>query len=101
MDKLGWTGSRAQWINGAVLLSTFAGSRLLWGTYQTFNMFRDIWNVYQGSSSGLPVPPWLALTYVAANTTLCALNFYWFGRMVETVTSRFRGDKDEKGLKKE
>ena len=38
-----------------------------------------------------PVPIWLAATYLVCNTTLNALNFYWFGRMIETVTKRFQG----------
>ena len=89
MDKFGMTGSRAQWINGMILITTFGCSRLVWGTYQTTRMFRDIWEAYS-TPGGLPVPPWLALTYVVANTALCGLNFWWFGRMIETVTSRFK-----------
>ena len=37
-----------------------------------------------------PVPVWLAGTYLVANILLNTLNFYWFGRMIETVMKRFR-----------
>jgi hypothetical protein len=35
------------------------------------------------------VPLWLAGTYLAANITLNCLNFYWFGKMIETIRKRF------------
>lgn len=37
------------------------------------------------------VPMWLALTYLGSNLILHSLNFYWFGRMIETVRKRFEG----------
>ena len=94
MDKFGLTGSRLQWINGIVLITTFGCSRVLWGTYQTARMFRDMWEAYT-MPGGLPVPSWLAVTYVAANTALCCLNYWWFGRMINTVASRFKGDTED------
>jgi len=36
------------------------------------------------------VPLWLALTYVVSNIVLNVLNYYWFSKMIETVTKRFR-----------
>jgi hypothetical protein len=36
------------------------------------------------------VPLWLALTYVASNIVLNGLNYFWFSKMIETVTKRFR-----------
>lgn len=33
----------------------------------------------------------MAVLSVACNLTLHALNFFWFGRMIETVTKRFQG----------
>lgn len=36
------TGSRAQWYNGMVLLAVFFSCRLVWGTYQSVQVFRDI-----------------------------------------------------------
>jgi hypothetical protein len=37
------------------------------------------------------IPMWLGLTYLASNLILHSLNFYWFGRMIETVRKRFEG----------
>jgi hypothetical protein len=37
------------------------------------------------------VPFWLALVYLACNLVLNTLNFYWFGKMIETVRKRFEG----------
>lgn len=41
-DKLDMTGSAPQLYNGIVLMATFAGSRLVWGTYNFFTVFPDI-----------------------------------------------------------
>ena len=92
MDKVGMTGTRAQLVNGITLLATFGGSRLVWGVYQSVNMYRDIWHAYSLRGEN-PVPPWLAVAYVVSNTVLNVLNFYWFGRMVTTIKKRF--DKPE------
>ncbi|KAL8712600.1 MAG: hypothetical protein Q9220_003131 [cf. Caloplaca sp. 1 TL-2023] len=41
------------------------------------------------------IPLWLALTYLGSNMCLNTLNFYWFGKMIETVKSRFRTPKTQ------
>ncbi|KAK4692860.1 hypothetical protein P7C71_g4427, partial [Lecanoromycetidae sp. Uapishka_2] len=89
MDKLRLTGSRAQLVNGIMLIATFGCSRLLWGTYQSVRMYQDIWTAFN-TPGGLPVPPWLATAYVVSNTTLSVLNVYWFGRMITTLRKRFK-----------
>lgn len=122
-DKLHMTGSRAQLINGLVLLATFFLCRLVWGTYQSVRVYQDVWAALQAPgplASKLPltpdaatrpaddptseimryagkqfVPLWLAITYLGSNLVLNTLNFYWFGKMIETVRKRFR--KPEKG----
>ena len=86
------TGSTAQLLNGIALITSFGGSRLLWGTYQSVRMYRDIWAAFK-TPGGLPVPPWLAIAYVVSNTTLSVLNFYWFGKMIQALKKRF--DKAE------
>lgn len=132
-DKLNMTGSTLQWYNGIILLVTFFGSRLVWGTFQSVCVFRDVWHTLQlgklqsvrdlhsspsssifvprdgqlcmGKEScilaqsevmkfvndGAIIPMWLALTYLSSNIILHSLNFYWFGRMIETVRKRFEG----------
>ena len=88
MDKTGMTGSTAQLINGILLLISFGGSRLVWGTYQSVNMYRDIWTAFTTPGENL-VPAWLAIAYVVANTILSALNFFWFGKMIAALRKRF------------
>ena len=130
-DKLNMTGGKLQWYNGVILLATFFGSRLVWGTYQSISVFQDIWQVLQlskvpsmrdlhsstANSIFVPrdgqlcmgketcvvaqsevmkfahdqatVPLWLAFTYLGSNMILHSLNFYWFGRMIQTVRARF------------
>ena len=111
------TGGTAQLVNGIALLATFFGSRLVWGTYQSVMVYRDILAVLQhgatddglglktgiggGSgvmrfSGGKALPMWLAYTYLGSNSLLTVLNFYWFWRMIETVTKRFRSPPDRK-----
>lgn len=136
-DKLNMTGGTLQFYNGIMLLATFFGSRLCWGTYQSVRVFQDVWTVLHQFSSvanttghvrdvhtspaasifvprdgqlcmgqeaclraqsevmkfaheGTPgLPLWLGLVYLTSNIILHTLNFYWFGRMIETVRKRF------------
>ncbi|KAI0903073.1 TLC domain-containing protein [Ustulina deusta] len=113
-DKLGMTGSRAQLYNGLVLIATFFSCRLVWGTYQSVLVYRDLAaGIRQGpdvlaaekaGTLGFParyaesmqfvttstgVPMWLATIYVGSNLTLNSLNFYWFFKMIEAVRKRF------------
>lgn len=113
-DKLHMTGSRAQWYNGILLLASFFSCRLLWGTYQSIRVYQDVWaglhykELHGAASAGVggrdnweagimrfakegSVPTWLACTYLGSNIVLNTLNFYWFGKMIETVKKRFRG----------
>lgn len=93
------TGSTLQLVNGITLLTTFGGSRLVWGTYQNYNLYRDIWHAIKNPGE-LPVPKWLAVGYVVSTTALSVLNFYWFGKMIEAVAKRFEKPK-EKGRDEE
>lgn len=43
MDKVNMTGSRAQWYNGMVLLTVFFSCRLVWGTWQSVQVYIDVW----------------------------------------------------------
>jgi hypothetical protein len=143
-DKLNMTGGSLQWYNGLLLLGTFFCSRLCWGTYQSWRVFQDVWQVlhqYPSSSLGnaavrdvhttpaasifVPrdgqlcmgresclvaqsevmkfahantpaIPMWLGIVYLVSNIILHTLNFYWFGRMIETVRKRFDDKPPEK-----
>jgi hypothetical protein len=112
------TGSRPQFYNGLVLIATFFSCRLLWGTYQSVMVGRDIWAGIQSGPSFTPtvmaatksdaldfpaqyaqtmqfvstttdVPIWLAAIYMGSNTTLNSLNIYWFFKMIDAVRKRF------------
>ena len=37
------------------------------------------------------VPVWMAVVYLTSNIILNTLNFYWFGKMIETIRKRFQG----------
>ncbi|KAJ5678722.1 hypothetical protein N7462_006966 [Penicillium macrosclerotiorum] len=60
LDKVNMTGSRAQWYNGMALLSVFFCCRLVWGTWQTVVVYRDMWfalqQTWSASSSPLQGP---------------------------------------------
>lgn len=99
LDKVGMTGSTFQLVNGIALLTTFGGSRLVWGTYQNYRMYTDIWRAIQNPGE-LPVPSWLAIAYLASTTALSGLNFYWFGKMVQTVANRFEKPNGTQGKTK-
>ncbi|KAF2690095.1 DUF887-domain-containing protein [Lentithecium fluviatile CBS 122367] len=116
-DKLNMTGSKIQLYNGIILLFTFFGCRLCWGTYQSVRVFYDVYraiftphlalndpefsNLSNGTVVDVPqseimqfagdrhVPIWLAGCYLASNLTLNGLNWFWFGKMIETLRKRF------------
>jgi hypothetical protein len=46
------------------------------------------------------VPLWLAFTYLGSNVVLNTLNFYWFGKMIETVKKRFQPPKEQRRKEK-
>ncbi|KAF9869820.1 TLC domain-containing protein [Colletotrichum karsti] len=111
-DKLGMTGSRAQLYNGLMLLFSFFSARLVYGTYQSYRVFSDIFaaidanpvlpvnpdtgavlvptGVMRFATPTSTVPTWLALTYLISNITLNGLNFYWFVMMIRAVRKRFQ-----------
>lgn len=114
------TGTRPQWYNGMVLLSSFFCCRLLWGTYQSIRVSQDVWaalhydpltsskSVFEPSGERVEmmkyagdcvVPMWLAVVYLGSNIVLNTLNFYWFGKMIETIQKRFTEVKGQKGAK--
>ncbi|KAI8956979.1 DUF887-domain-containing protein [Daldinia sp. FL1419] len=126
-DKLGMTGSKAQLYNGLILIAMFFSCRLVWGTYQSVLVARDLWvgvhstppvlkalapeellnatlpaqytNTMRFVSQPDSIPLWLAGVYTASNLTLNSLNFYWFFKMIDAVRKRF--DPKEQAVKVE
>ena len=121
-DKINMTGSKAQLYNGLFLLFTFFSCRLVWGTYQSVRVYQDVWAAVQSPGTLVTmdnhtmvateksinanteimrfagertVPVWLACTYLGSNIVLNTLNFYWFGKMIETVRKRFQPAKEK------
>ena len=115
------TGGKVQLYNGIALLTTFFGCRLVWGTYQSYVVYKDMWRaVHEGPSASYisaafkdttqgidenlmhfakdagPVPVWLAGTYVLSNVTLNTLNWYWFVKMITAVKKRFEPVTEKK-----
>ncbi|RAL09913.1 TLC domain-containing protein [Aspergillus homomorphus CBS 101889] len=43
LDKVNMTGSKLQWYNGMLLLFTFFSCRLVWGTWQSVAVYKDMW----------------------------------------------------------
>ncbi|KAI1079403.1 TLC domain-containing protein [Whalleya microplaca] len=126
-DKLGKTGSRAQLYNGLMLIFTFFSCRLVWGSYQSVLVARDVWvgvhskptvlatlapedaanatfplrytETMQFVSESSSVPIWLAAIYMGSNLTLNSLNFYWFFKMIDAVRKRFVPKEKEEDVK--
>lgn len=108
MDKVGMTGTRAQLYNGLMLLFTFFTCRLVYGTYMSFSVFKDVWagiNTHPNvealttplmafAHEDSTVPVWLGAAYLASNITLNSLNFYWFFMMIRAVRKRFEPSSD-------
>lgn len=46
------------------------------------------------------LPEWLALSYLASNIVLNVLNYYWFGKMIETLRKRFEPPLGTKRVEK-
>ncbi|PYH82172.1 DUF887-domain-containing protein [Aspergillus uvarum CBS 121591] len=118
LDKVNMTGSKLQWYNGMLLLFTFFSCRLVWGTWRSVDVYKDMWYALKQTWDATDVatalnqsyarytatgtPTWLVVTYVISNVVLNSLNYFWFSKMVETVLKRFRGPaagEKEKGSK--
>lgn len=118
-DKLGMTGTRAQLYNGLMLLFTFFSARLVYGTYQSYAAFKDIWallgtnpvlpkaadgtelpasDVLLFATSATAIPLWLGVIYLISNCVLNFLNFYWFVMMIRAVRKRFVPTTEKKPL---
>jgi hypothetical protein len=100
----------------------------VWGNFQSLRIFWDILTALQTPTIDIPLsgknatmfdygsrdikvdfsetkismmlPVWLVFLYLGSNTILNFLNIYWFGKMIETVQSRFQS-KDQVAKKKE
>ncbi|KAI4710955.1 hypothetical protein J4E89_004545 [Alternaria sp. Ai002NY15] len=118
-DKLNMTGTTIQLVNGIILLCTFFSCRIVWGSYNSIRVFTDVYHAYTAGAythsdpdvgklsqnttlhnagfkhdilrfaEGQTVPLWLITAYLASNIILNGLNWFWFGKMIETLRKRF------------
>jgi hypothetical protein len=113
LDKFGMTGSTAQLINGILLIVSFFGCRLVWGVYQSWLMYNDVWSAWHAETPFTSVcskfmettrlhslidvplrcrvlPTWLGIFYIGANTLLTMLNSFWLAKMLSAIQKRFK-----------
>ena len=97
LDKLKMTGSTLQLLNGILLMTTFAGSRLIWGGYNCFRVFPDLWKAlqYQKTKEGMA---WLAEEQAkaaidAAATAAMAAGSATAEERMELLTARLTAPK--------
>ncbi|GAA5806910.1 hypothetical protein MFLAVUS_000258 [Mucor flavus] len=83
MDKLGWTGSKIQLVNGVVLLLTFFFARIVFGTFMSYRMWTDIYAV----KDDVPWRYWIV--YGGGNFITTCLNIWWFSQMITMLRKRF------------
>ncbi|PIA14426.1 DUF887-domain-containing protein [Coemansia reversa NRRL 1564] len=88
LDKLGMTGSRLQLYNASALLSLYLIVRILFGTFMSYSMFKDL------DTKGTQTPVALYYFYRLANHTVLALSYYWFYLMIVAVKKRFPPARD-------
>ncbi|KAI8821190.1 TLC domain-containing protein [Chytriomyces cf. hyalinus JEL632] len=87
-DKVGWTGSTLQFVNGILLLAVFFACRLVFGLYQSFNFFVSLYEQFD------QIPLHLVVIYSICNFVLNSLNIFWFFKMVDSVHRRFTNKND-------
>lgn len=85
LDKMDMTGSSVQMVNGAMLLATFAGARLIYGTVMSMAFYRTLLDIQDR------IPMSIFLTYSIGNTILNGLNWFWFLKMIAMVQKRVGG----------
>ncbi|KAH9978315.1 TLC domain-containing protein [Russula compacta] len=83
LDKTGQTGSPLQLVNGLILLSTFGGARLVYGSIMSYQFYQSLFNVRDGLSSAV------FAGYISGNVILNGLNVFWFSRMIAAIRKRF------------
>lgn len=92
LDKMDMSGSTIQIVNGAMLLATFAGARLVYGTIMSIAFYHTLFEFQDR------MPLSMFLTYIVGNTILNGLNWFWFSKMIAMVRRRAAGNlKDGNG----
>ncbi|KAG5654123.1 hypothetical protein H0H81_007175 [Sphagnurus paluster] len=87
MDKTNRTGSTAQLVNGAFLLSSFFGVRLVYGGKMSFDFLRMLMHLRH------ELPLSYVVIYSAGNVLLTSLNWFWFYKMISALRRRFGNEE--------
>ena len=82
LDRTGYTGSTAQWINGVVLLSTFFSCRIAYGWYITLQFMEALY------SARAELPKVYLVAFGVGNLALNTLNIIWCVTPVTLPPSR-------------
>ncbi|KAF8334217.1 TLC domain-containing protein [Cantharellus anzutake] len=85
LDKLGMTGGFFQLINSAVLLVSFFGARLVFGTYSSYEFI----NTMQELKANHQISTIFYAAYLFGNVSLNLLNWIWFFKMIKALRKRF------------
>ncbi|KAH8995490.1 DUF887-domain-containing protein [Lactarius akahatsu] len=88
LDKTGQTGSPLQFVNGLILISTFAGARLVYGSIMSYQFYQTLIEVRDGLSSAI------LAGYACGGVLLNGLNVFWFMKMIAALQKRFNEKKD-------
>ncbi|KAI0039898.1 DUF887-domain-containing protein [Auriscalpium vulgare] len=83
IDKTGRTGTRLQLVNGVFLLGSFALSRLVYGTFMSYQFYVAIYAVRAR------IPPAMFYGVQVGNVLLQGLNWFWFTKMISALRRRF------------
>ncbi|KAJ2577248.1 hypothetical protein GGH19_001480 [Coemansia sp. RSA 1807] len=83
LDKLGMTGSRLQFYNASILLSLYFIVRIVFGTYMSYSLFKDL------DAHGTQTSTTLYYFYRVGNHAILGLSYYWFYLMISAVKKRF------------
>ncbi|GAA5916304.1 hypothetical protein JCM6882_001076 [Rhodosporidiobolus microsporus] len=93
-DKLKMTGSWAQLINGLCLVATYISARLLYGTYNSFVLWRLLLpsasDFSAKAATARATPLWIRVLYLCLNILMNGLNFFWFRLMLLALLKRFK-----------
>ncbi|KAM0788522.1 hypothetical protein ACM66B_001650 [Microbotryomycetes sp. NB124-2] len=94
LDKFQLTGSIYQMINGAFLVMSYIAVRLVWGTYNSYQLWILLLRTRAGSKIGN-----IKYLYLGLNILMNGLNFFWFRAMLLALRKRFvsknPGDRKE------
>ncbi|TFK76231.1 hypothetical protein BDN72DRAFT_225444 [Pluteus cervinus] len=83
LDKTGRTGTTFQLVNGFILLATFFGIRIVYGSMISLELYSILSEVKD------EVPPVYLLVYGVGNGLLQCLNWFWFSKMIAALRKRF------------